>query len=198
MVTKHQGDLPVLCGRFPLAIYFTFGSVYMSMTLSHFIPASPSPTPMPPSQCSYRTKFGTIRQKVLWDPSILSLGGYSAYMVKSKFIERNQYIPPPALFQGETLNPPTSNPATKTIITLLFELQFPFFPFFYCLLQLYWLHPDHTFLPPCVHSYCYLHLGFIFITFLKAHDTLSTMLDNLHTFSHYLPLWYILPIFIYL
>ena len=36
VVTKHRADLPVLCGCFPLAIYFTFGSVYMSMPLSHF------------------------------------------------------------------------------------------------------------------------------------------------------------------
>ena len=42
VVTKHQADLPVLCGCFPLAIYFTFGSVYMSMLLSHFVPAYPS------------------------------------------------------------------------------------------------------------------------------------------------------------
>ena len=42
--TKHQADLPVLCGNFPLAIGFTFGSVYMSMPLSHFIPAYPSPS----------------------------------------------------------------------------------------------------------------------------------------------------------
>ena len=27
--TKHRADLPVLCGCFPLAIYFTYGSVYM-------------------------------------------------------------------------------------------------------------------------------------------------------------------------
>ena len=39
---KAQADLPVLCGCFPLAIYFTFGSVYMSMPLSHFVPAYPS------------------------------------------------------------------------------------------------------------------------------------------------------------
>ena len=31
VVTKHRADLPVLCGCFPLAIYFTFGSVYKSM-----------------------------------------------------------------------------------------------------------------------------------------------------------------------
>ena len=31
MVTKHRADLPVLCGCFSLAIYFTFGSVYVSM-----------------------------------------------------------------------------------------------------------------------------------------------------------------------
>ena len=45
VVTKHQADLPVLCSSFPLAIDFTFGSVYMSVLLSHVIPASPSPPP---------------------------------------------------------------------------------------------------------------------------------------------------------
>ena len=45
--TKHRADFPVLCGCFPLAIYFTFGSVYMSMPLSHFVPAYPSPSPYP-------------------------------------------------------------------------------------------------------------------------------------------------------
>ena len=49
VVTKHRADLPVLCGCFPLAIYFTFSSVYMSMLLSlrpslHFpLPVSSSP-----------------------------------------------------------------------------------------------------------------------------------------------------------
>ena len=47
VITKHRADLPVLCGCFPLAIYFTFGSVYMSMPLSHFVPAYPSPSPYP-------------------------------------------------------------------------------------------------------------------------------------------------------
>ena len=45
--TKHRADLPVLCGCFPLAICFTFGSVYMSMLLSHFVPAYPYPSPCP-------------------------------------------------------------------------------------------------------------------------------------------------------
>ena len=44
---KALTDLPVLCGCFPIAIYFTFGSVYMSMPLSHFLPAYPSPSPCP-------------------------------------------------------------------------------------------------------------------------------------------------------
>ena len=44
---KAPSDLPVLCGCFPLAVYFTFGSVYMSMPLSHFVPAYPSPSPHP-------------------------------------------------------------------------------------------------------------------------------------------------------
>ena len=47
VVTKHRADLPVLCGCFPLAIYFTFGSLYMSMPPSHFVPAYPSHTPYP-------------------------------------------------------------------------------------------------------------------------------------------------------
>ena len=47
VVTKHRADFPVLCGCFPLAICFTFGSVYMSMPLSHFVPAYPSPSPCP-------------------------------------------------------------------------------------------------------------------------------------------------------
>ena len=47
VVTKHRADLPVLCGCFTLAIYFTFGSVYMSMTLSHPVTSHPSPSPCP-------------------------------------------------------------------------------------------------------------------------------------------------------
>ena len=47
VVTKHQADLPVLYGCFPLAICFTFVSLYKSMPLSHFIPAYPSPSPCP-------------------------------------------------------------------------------------------------------------------------------------------------------
>ena len=43
VVTKHQADLLVLCGCFPLAICFTFGNVYMSMLLFHFVQAYPSP-----------------------------------------------------------------------------------------------------------------------------------------------------------
>ena len=46
VVPKHRADLPVLCGCFPLASYFTFDSVYMSMPLSHFVPASLS-IPLP-------------------------------------------------------------------------------------------------------------------------------------------------------
>ena len=49
--TKHRADLPVLCGCFPLAIYFTFGSVYMYMPLS-FHPSLPFPLPMSSSPFS--------------------------------------------------------------------------------------------------------------------------------------------------
>ena len=46
-VSKYRADLPVLCGCFPLAIYFTFGSVYVSTLLSHLVPAHPSPYTCP-------------------------------------------------------------------------------------------------------------------------------------------------------
>ena len=44
VVSKRWVDFPMLCGCFPLAIYITFGSVYMSMALSHFVPTYPSPS----------------------------------------------------------------------------------------------------------------------------------------------------------
>ena len=47
VVTKHWAELPVLCSCFTLASYFTFGSVYMSMPLYHFVQAYPSPSPYP-------------------------------------------------------------------------------------------------------------------------------------------------------
>ena len=53
--TKHRADLPVLCSCFPLAICFTFGSVYMAMPLAHFIPDYLSPSPCPPSPFSSRS-----------------------------------------------------------------------------------------------------------------------------------------------
>ena len=57
VVTKHGADLPVLCSCFPPAIYFTFGSVYMSMPLSHFVPAYPSPTLCPQVHSLCKTQF---------------------------------------------------------------------------------------------------------------------------------------------
>ena len=47
LISLCYADLPVLCSCFPLAIYFTFGSVYMFMPLSHFVPSYPSPSPCP-------------------------------------------------------------------------------------------------------------------------------------------------------
>ena len=46
VVTKHRADLPVLCGCFPLAIYFMFGSIYVHtiLALCHSLPF-PSPYP---------------------------------------------------------------------------------------------------------------------------------------------------------
>ena len=51
VVTKHQADLPVLCCCFPPAIYFIFGSVYMSILLS-LSPSFPFPHTMSSSPFS--------------------------------------------------------------------------------------------------------------------------------------------------
>ena len=45
VITEHQAELPVLLSMFPLAIYFTHGSVYMSIPISPFIP-HPLPSTM--------------------------------------------------------------------------------------------------------------------------------------------------------
>ena len=41
VITEHRAELPVLYSRFPLAIYFTHGSVFMSDLITQFIPPSP-------------------------------------------------------------------------------------------------------------------------------------------------------------
>ena len=43
LVTEHWVELPVLYNNFPLAIYFTYGDVYVSMLLSQFVPPFPLP-----------------------------------------------------------------------------------------------------------------------------------------------------------
>ena len=45
VIAKYRADLPVLCCCFPLANYFTFGSVYVDATLT--LPQLPPPTPCP-------------------------------------------------------------------------------------------------------------------------------------------------------
>ena len=46
-VHKAPSWYPCAMQLLALAIYFTFGSVYMSMSLSHFVPDYPSPSPYP-------------------------------------------------------------------------------------------------------------------------------------------------------
>ena len=45
VVTKHRADLPVLCGCFPLAIYYIWQCIYAHAAL--FVPAYPSHSPCP-------------------------------------------------------------------------------------------------------------------------------------------------------
>ena len=43
VITEPQAELPVLYNSFPLALYFTYGSVHMLMLLFQFVPHFPSP-----------------------------------------------------------------------------------------------------------------------------------------------------------
>ena len=42
VVIEHWCELPESYSKSPLAIYFTYGDMYVSMLLSHFAPPSPS------------------------------------------------------------------------------------------------------------------------------------------------------------
>ena len=44
IVTEHCVELPESCSKFPLAICFTYGNVYVSVLLCPFILRSPSPS----------------------------------------------------------------------------------------------------------------------------------------------------------
>ena len=44
VVTEHWLEFPVSHSKLPLAIYFTYGNVYISKLFSQLIPPSPSPT----------------------------------------------------------------------------------------------------------------------------------------------------------
>ena len=44
LVAEHQFPLSLLWGNFLLAIYFTYGNMYVSMLLSQFVPPSSSST----------------------------------------------------------------------------------------------------------------------------------------------------------
>ena len=53
VTTEHRAELPVLYNMFPLAIYFTHDSVFMSIPISQFIPSSPSSPSSTVSTCPF-------------------------------------------------------------------------------------------------------------------------------------------------
>ena len=62
VITEHRAELPVLHSRFPLAIYFTYGSVYTSISISQFIPP-----PIPPTPTYF---LSHLRVKRIWQQGI--------------------------------------------------------------------------------------------------------------------------------
>ena len=83
VVTGLQAELPVLYANFSLAIYFTPGSVYVSMLLSQFIPPSPSPamsTSPSSTSASLFWPWKQVHALVFWSKNIL---GQSLIISKS-------------------------------------------------------------------------------------------------------------------
>ena len=61
---KASNYLPVLWISFPLAFHFTFGSVYKSKLLSHFVPAYPSPSLCPQVHSLCQIGRASCRERV--------------------------------------------------------------------------------------------------------------------------------------
>ena len=61
---KHWAELPELYSMFPLAIYFTYGDVSMSILISRFVPPSPSQVALvvkkPPARAGVTKEVGLI------------------------------------------------------------------------------------------------------------------------------------------
>ena len=55
VITEPRAELSVLYSSFPLAIYFTHGTVHVSVLISQIF--SPFPSPSPLSRCEYGEIF---------------------------------------------------------------------------------------------------------------------------------------------
>ena len=65
----HSFGFPASYSKFPLALYFTYGNVYVSILLSHVIPLSSSPT-VTESLFFMSVSFAALqirRQSLLWN-----------------------------------------------------------------------------------------------------------------------------------
>ena len=122
VVTKHRADLPVLCGCFPLAIYFTFGSVYKSMPLSHFITTYPSPSLCPQGISIERNSEKNCSR---FQQGIHYLCGVRYNTNASAVLKKTPIIPPFlfSIFAGDGFFPP--------LYLFLLLLLFFFFCFFF-------------------------------------------------------------------
>ena len=71
VVTEHPADLPVLCGCFPLAIYFTFylSILHLVVYISTCQTLTSSPLTLPPSMSS--SPFSTSASLFLSCPQVL-------------------------------------------------------------------------------------------------------------------------------
>ena len=84
LVTEHWVELPLSHSKYPMAICFTYGKVYVSVLLSQFVPPSPSHTistslfsmsgfPLLPCKYVHQYHFSRIHAHVLIYNICLSL-----------------------------------------------------------------------------------------------------------------------------
>ena len=98
VITEHQAESPVLYSGFPLVIYFTHGSVYMSILTSQCVPTSPCPAVSTCLFCRSASLFQFIHIVMQTAPLSISRT-FASFQIETPYLLNNNFpfFPPPSL-----------------------------------------------------------------------------------------------------